>query len=84
MEIQENISRLPLRNIRNYEISVWTLQDDFITVLKHSLLENKGQIQNGEMTLNVDGTQELSFSIPLYYSIDGVLVENPLWNLYKG
>lgn len=83
MESQAKTSQLVMRDIRNYEISVWTLQDDFITVLKHSNLENKGQIQDGEMTLNVDGTQELSFSIPLYYSVNGVLTKNPLWDLYK-
>jgi len=30
------------RKIRSYEVSIWTLQDDFITVLKHANIENKG------------------------------------------
>jgi len=28
--------------IRSYEVSIWTLQDSFITVLKWANLENKG------------------------------------------
>lgn len=63
-------------NIRNYEVSIWTLQDSFITVLKYSDLENKGQIEEGIMKLNIDGTQELSFRIPMYLE-DGL--ENPNW-----
>ena len=54
------------QRIRNYEVSIWTLQDSFITVLKYSDLENKGQIQDGSLRLNIDGTEELSFKIPMY------------------
>lgn len=42
------------------------------------------------MTLNIDGTQQLSFSIPMYYWMNGELKENPNWyntqngNLIKG
>lgn len=64
-------------NIRNYEVSIWTLQDSFITVLKYSNLENKGQIEEGIIKLNIDGTQELSFRIPMYLE-DGL--ENPNWH----
>jgi len=28
--------------IRSYEVSIWTLQDSFITVLKWANIENKG------------------------------------------
>lgn len=69
------------KHIRSYEVSIWTLQDDFITVLKPSHIENKGQIQDGKMILNVDGTQELTFSIPMYlynYTTNR-LEENPIW-----
>ena len=62
--------------IRSYEVSIWTLQDDFITVLKHSNLESKGQIQEGIVELNIDGTQNISFKIPMYLEQG---VENPLW-----
>jgi hypothetical protein len=31
--------------IRSYEVSLWTLQDDFITVLKWSDVEQKGRIE---------------------------------------
>ena len=67
--------------VRSYEVSIWTLQDDFITVLKYANIENKGQLQDGKMTLNVDGTQELTFTIPMYIydNIKNKLVENPIW-----
>ncbi len=64
-------------NIRSYEVSIWTLQDSFIAVLKYSDLENKGQIEEGVIKLNIDGTQELSFRIPMYLE-DGL--ENPNWH----
>lgn len=66
-------------NIRPYELSVWTLQDGFITVLKGIGLENKGQIMTPKSSIKNDGTQELFFSIPMYYRENGVLVENPNW-----
>ena len=62
--------------IRSYEVSVWTLQDEFITVLKPSNLENKGQIEEGKIELNVDGTQNISFKIPMYLEPE---VVNPIW-----
>ena len=67
--------------IRSYEVSIWTLQDDFITVLKYANLENKGQLKDGKLKLNVDGTQELTFTIPmyLYNPINNRLEENPMW-----
>ena len=67
------------REIRDYEISLWTLQDEFITVLKPSGFEHKAQTQNAEMKLNIDGTQELSFDIPMYLYINGEKKENPAW-----
>ena len=54
------------KEVRSYEVSVWTLQDEFLTMLKWSDAEHKGRIQYPKMTLSVDGTQELSFSIPMY------------------
>ena len=72
------------KDIRTYEISIWTLQDSFITVLKWANLEQKGQVQNPILTLDVDGTQTLSFSIPMYLNIPngtGAIEkkENPIW-----
>ena len=85
-------------NYRNYEMSVWTLQDNYITTLKSAdpltilsgnetpLRANvwpqaraQGQIQNGEMTINIDGTQSLTFDIPMYISYNGERIENPKW-----
>jgi len=42
------------------------------------------------MTLNIDGTEKFTFSIPMYYNVNGELVENPNWystrngNIIKG
>ena len=64
---------------RNYEISVWTLQDSFITVLAASDSRYKGRIQNPEMKLVNDGTQEFSFKILMYLD-DGITRQlNPVW-----
>ena len=62
--------------IRSYEVSIWTLQDSFITVLKWAGIDNKGQIQEPEMVIDIDGTQEFKFSIPMYLEPDK---ENPIW-----
>lgn len=67
------------KEVRSYEVSLWTLQDSFITVLKWSDAEQKGRIENPKMILDIDGTQELTFSIPMYYHQDGILEPNPNW-----
>ena len=64
-------------NIRNYEVSIWTLQDSFITVLKQSNLENKGKIQDPQMVLKDDGDNTFSFKIPMYLQEDTDLTEKP-------
>lgn len=64
---------------RDYEVSVWTLQDSFITVLGASNEKYCGRIQNPEMKLVNDGTQEFTFSIPMYLD-DGInRIKNPIW-----
>ena len=65
--------------IRSYEVSIWTLQDDFITVLKWSDVEHKGRIQNPNLAMADDGTQIFTFSIPMYYWQDNQFLENPIW-----
>ena len=65
--------------LRSQEVSIWTLQDEFITVLKWSDVEQKGRIENPRMTLDVDGTRNFTFSIPMYFYDNGTLVENPNW-----
>ena len=82
------------KEIRSYEISLWTLQDEFITVLKWSDTAQKGRIEDPEMKLDVDGTAELKFKIPMYIRIFKekdrnnnkpndfsrmTRVENPIW-----
>ena len=64
---------------RSYEVSVWTLQDSFITVLKQFKLGVKGTIQDPKLSLNSDGTQNFSFSIPMKLYIDGEWRDNPIW-----
>lgn len=66
--------------LRNYEVSIWTLQDSFITVLKPLNLEFKGVIQDGKITLQDDGVNNISFSIPMYIMNNGQKIENPLWH----
>ena len=65
--------------IRPYEISVWTLQDSFIAILKDSRLNNKVFLEAPEINVKNDGTQELTFSVPMYYRENEKLIENPLW-----
>ena len=68
---------------RNYEVSIWTLQDDFIAVLKPSNLEYKGLIMNGEANLKDDGTQSFTFSIPMYIFDGTQRIVNPVWYTVK-
>lgn len=68
-----------MRIMRDYEVSIWTLQDSFITVLKPFGIELKGQIQEPNFKLVDDGTQEFTFKLPMYYSYNGERIENPLW-----
>ena len=68
---------------RNYEVSVWTLQDDFIAVLKPSNSEYKGLIMSGEANLKDDGTQSFTFSIPMYIFDDTQRIVNPTWYTVK-
>ena len=79
------------KNIRDYEVSIWTLQDSFITILKPSHLENKGTIQEPKMVLKDDGENSFSFKIPMYiyedtnlekepyFKKEELLIENPIW-----
>ena len=68
-----------IERIRDYEMSLWTLQDSFITVLKSINLYDKDQIQNGRITLQDDGENRISFDIPMYYHNGNEMIENPLW-----
>lgn len=67
-------------HIRSYEISIWTLQDRFISVLKLADIDVKGQVQNDKIRLVDDGTRELTFSIPKFYYLDDIKMDNPLWH----
>lgn len=72
---------------RDYEISVWTLQDSYIATLKWSGIEHKGQIQDGQLEINDDGTESLSFKIPMYLYTEQndsmYKIENPLWYIIE-
>jgi len=68
------------KSLRSYEVSIWTLQDSFITVLKPSNLECQGQITEPNMVLKDDGENKFSFKIPMYIKDNnGELTENPIW-----
>lgn len=67
------------QTIRPYEMGVWGLQDDFIATLSAPNITHKGQVMNPTLTIKDDGTQNLSFSIPMYFFYENELVENPLW-----
>ena len=67
------------RRTRDYEVSLWSLQDSLIAILKQYGLEFKGQIEEGKLTDKDDGTQIFSFKIPMYYYKDGEKIENPSW-----
>ncbi len=68
-----------LEAIRPYEMSVWTLQDGFLAALRVLGVEVKGQIDEPEIDLKIDGTSELHFRIPMYYYDKNERVENPFW-----
>ena len=71
--------------VRSYEVSLWTLQDEFITVLKWSDAQQKNRIQEPKIELDVDGTQKFTFKVPMYirdHDLTTSIVtykENPLW-----
>lgn len=67
------------RTYRPYELSIFSLQDEFITVLKEINVDNLLQVHEPKLTIKDDGTQELKFSIPMFYRENNILVENPLW-----
>ena len=67
------------RRERDYEVSLWSLQDSFIAILKQYGLEYKGQIQSGKLTNKDDGTQTFSFTIPMYLYKEGEKIQNPSW-----
>lgn len=67
------------RLIRDYEMSIWSLQDEFLALLKPAYTSDKKQTSEPLMTLNTDGTQELSFSIPMYLYEGPIRKENPIW-----
>lgn len=69
-----------MRSLRRYEVSIWTIQDRFLSILKWFDLEQKGQIQEPSIILKDDGTQEFSFSIPKFYYVGDTKILNPVWH----
>ena len=71
--------------IRPYELSIWNLQDGFISILKPYGIETKGQIEDTSLAIKDDGTMELKFKLPMYYSQDDRFVDNPYYyNVING
>lgn len=62
----------------NYELALWTHTNKFIRLLRGSE-EFNGQAYNVIYKINIDGTENLSFSIPLkYFNFEiGDFIENP-------
>ena len=74
------------QSIRPYELSIWSLQDQPISVIKGIDVYNQGYITEPQLQLSVDGTENLSFSVPMYLRNGGQdLTENPAWyNVING
>jgi len=73
------------KNPRQYEVQLWTLQDDFIAVLKGFNVDNFGTIEEPEMKLSDDSEDSFSFKLPMYIKENGVYKENPIWyNVTEG
>ena len=74
------------QSIRPYELSIWSLQDQPISVIKGIDVYNQGYIIEPQLQLSVDGTENLSFSVPMYLRNGGQdLTENPAWyNVING
>lgn len=73
-----------MTQFRDYEISIWTLQDEFISILKPSNIEWKGLAQNNKVSFKTDGTQTCTFSVPKFINIDKQQhVLNPYWGNTK-
>lgn len=72
---------------RKYELSLWTLQDGFISTLKPYELEAKNRIQKPNLKAKDDGTREFTCTIPMYIhdAAANEWVENPIWyNVLNG
>ena len=70
---------------RDYEVSVWTLQDEFLTVLKPRQADTRKFLDEPQIKLNVDGTEEFTFSVPMYIYEGTERIENPIWyNTHNG
>lgn len=67
------------KNPRQYEVSLWTLQDSFITVLKGYNTDNFGTIEEPSMELKDDSEDTFSFKLPMYIREEGEFKENPNW-----
>lgn len=69
-----------MTKFRDYEVSIWSLQDEFISVLKPIGIENIGQLENKELQLKTDdGVNQYSCSIPMYIYMGKERIENPIW-----
>ena len=63
-------------------ISIYSHQDEFIELLYDNHREFEGQIMSPQITLNKNGTKELSFSMPLriFNRSTNNFIENPRWD----
>lgn len=68
-----------VKELRRYEVSIWSMYDDFITIIENSDSKSKGGIQQPILILNTDGTQTFNFTVPMYFNVNGKKYINPSW-----
>ncbi len=67
--------------MREYEISLWTQDDEFIDVLGFNGAYYANKLYNPQLEVSLDSVDTLSFSIPIVYKRheDGQLIDNNGW-----
>ena len=59
-------------NKRNFSLSIWDHEDNFLCLLKSANSDFNGQSYNENILENINGEKTLSFSVPMYvFDIEG-------------
>ena len=64
-------------NERNFSLSIWDHNDNFLCLLKPASGTLEGQSYNETLTSNINGEETLSFTVPAYIND---YKENDKWN----
>ena len=71
-------------NKRNFSLSIWDHEDNFLCLLKSANLDFNGQCYNEDIIENINGEKTLSFSIPMYiFDIDSSLFHKFLFSQFE-